>query len=745
MSDPYYSNQEVELEAYIEDTDNTIIWSTVHLRDYTKKAWNYEEGDDDIIKDDKVMTNYEDAADNSESPETENQKAVEKEHVETPDVPFEGEYVDDIELMKSMGLPTSFGSKMSYKSKKKTQYFEESEYYKNYNDIYSQYDENIINDYIKDEELSFLPCEEPLSNDIDDFEEEWQEFWGQNGDNLILNSWIQKYKDYINPTYLAEAASSGAPNVNAKLDQVIDDLHNINVNQFSDKVFIDGSSKDNREKLSEDNKIFEDLDQNEKVNNSDGSQIDTPNEYDNMFNAKGPLKDEPWSAPQTEEAWNELWVQHSKDQYNYQYELFRDLKLNEIYPIVKDEEGDKSGTDENDKCPYCNRPNCYFCTDLTFSKGLLNFDGVILEEQTSDFVENSSNMEVVSDNDGPNEMPIKFKRNHPSDSEETENAVDCITNLGFIVRPNSSLKIISKKNRKKKHQRKWRCPIKMIAGKSSTTEKENKNDVNTADEQKEDRTVEAAPGEVARVDSNVESEAPIDPVFKKYWSQRYRLFSRFDDGIKLDEESWFSVTPEKIARHIADRCCCDVIVDAFCGAGGNSIQFASQCCHVIAIDIDPKKIELAKHNAKVYEVDEYIDFIVGDYFDIAPRLKADVVFLSPPWGGPSYLEDKEYDLHKIEPDIYPFKTLGTQLPQLTVLSYFIVYSLTFSTFKTFEVTKKITNNIALLAPRNAITNQLCQLAGEGNHVEIEQNYLNKKVKTITAYYGDLVTSYSAED
>ena len=27
----------------------------------------------------------------------------------------------------------------------------------------------------------------------------------------------------------------------------------------------------------------------------------------------------------------------------------------------------------------------------------------------------------------------------------------------------------------------------------------------------------------------------------KYWDQRYRLLSKFDDGVQLDEESWFSV------------------------------------------------------------------------------------------------------------------------------------------------------------------------------------------------------------
>ena len=43
-------------------------------------------------------------------------------------------------------------------------------------------------------------------------------------------------------------------------------------------------------------------------------------------------------------------------------------------------------------------------------------------------------------------------------------------------------------------------------------------------------------------------------------------------------EGWFSVTPEKIAEHIAGRVSQSLesgtIVDAFCGVGGNTIQFA---------------------------------------------------------------------------------------------------------------------------------------------------------------------------
>jgi 23S rRNA G2445 N2-methylase RlmL len=68
------------------------------------------------------------------------------------------------------------------------------------------------------------------------------------------------------------------------------------------------------------------------------------------------------------------------------------------------------------------------------------------------------------------------------------------------------------------------------------------------------------------------------------------------------------------------------------------LQFAFTCERVIAIDIDPHKIELARHNAAVYGVADRIEFIVGDFFDIMPTVTAaDVVFLSPPWGGPDYL------------------------------------------------------------------------------------------------------------
>ncbi|KAK4056360.1 putative diacylglycerol O-acyltransferase tgs1 [Microbotryomycetes sp. JL221] len=144
-----------------------------------------------------------------------------------------------------------------------------------------------------------------------------------------------------------------------------------------------------------------------------------------------------------------------------------------------------------------------------------------------------------------------------------------------------------------------------------------------------------------------QDELPAD--MTKYWHQRYRLFSLFDEGCELDLEGWFSVTPEKIAQQIAERCRTNVIVDAFCGVGGNAIQFAMTCEKVIAIDNSPVRLRCAKRNAEIYGVADHIQFVLADFVEwtneylvqksaglIPQDEQVEVVFMSPPWGGVDY-------------------------------------------------------------------------------------------------------------
>ncbi|KAK9066741.1 hypothetical protein SSX86_014064 [Deinandra increscens subsp. villosa] len=203
----------------------------------------------------------------------------------------------------------------------------------------------------------------------------------------------------------------------------------------------------------------------------------------------------------------------------------------------------------------------------------------------------------------------------------------------------------------------------------------------------------------------------VSPIIGKYWCQRYILFSKYDDGIKMDEEGWFSATPECIANHHAFRCGSGIIVDCFTGVGGNAIRFAPKSTHIIAIDIDPKKIEYAQHNAAVYGVNDLIEFITGDCFILAQKLKADVVFLSPPWGGPEYVKARNFDINTmLKPHDGQFL---------------------------FNVAKEVAPRIVMFLPRNVNTNQLAELSLSANPpwtLEVEKNFVNGKLKAITAYF-----------
>lgn len=36
-----------------------------------------------------------------------------------------------------------------------------------------------------------------------------------------------------------------------------------------------------------------------------------------------------------------------------------------------------------------------------------------------------------------------------------------------------------------------------------------------------------------------------------YWAQRYRIFSKYDEGVWLTDDAWFGVTPESVAEYVS--------------------------------------------------------------------------------------------------------------------------------------------------------------------------------------------------
>ncbi|PTB65392.1 hypothetical protein BBK36DRAFT_1142378 [Trichoderma citrinoviride] len=167
-------------------------------------------------------------------------------------------------------------------------------------------------------------------------------------------------------------------------------------------------------------------------------------------------------------------------------------------------------------------------------------------------------------------------------------------------------------------------------------------------------------------------EVPWD--IQKYFSQRYSIWSYYDAGVHMTDDAWFGVTPEPVANQIAFELAegyyereHNVLIDAFGGAGGNTIAFAlsERWDRIIAIERDPATLACAQHNAELYGVDpgavtwvlgdsfEYMDLLVNAPEKLHPELRVDIqsamVFASPPWGGTGYRDEEIFDLSIMHP------------------------------------------------------------------------------------------------
>ncbi|GMP44041.1 hypothetical protein CsSME_00013154 [Camellia sinensis var. sinensis] len=101
------------------------------------------------------------------------------------------------------------------------------------------------------------------------------------------------------------------------------------------------------------------------------------------------------------------------------------------------------------------------------------------------------------------------------------------------------------------------------------------------------------------------------------------------------------------------------------------------------------------------------------HITLSSKSGADTVFLSPPWGGPNYTKVTTYDMK-------------------TMLKPHDGHVL-------FNVARGIASKVVMFLPRNVDFNQLAELSLSANppwSLEVEKNFLNGKLKAITAYFTD---------
>ena len=170
---------------------------------------------------------------------------------------------------------------------------------------------------------------------------------------------------------------------------------------------------------------------------------------------------------------------------------------------------------------------------------------------------------------------------------------------------------------------------------------------------------------------------------------------------------------------------------------------------MIALDTSPIRLALARHNASIYGVADRIEFILMDYLEFAKEYAAkpeeerniDVVFLSPPWGGPQYLTmspSKEKDLVETMLETAPSYSLQNILP--------------IPGDELFRLSRQISKNVAYYLPRNVDLEEVSKLLATSDPkftstqrevqeeiVEVEEEYMAGKLKAVTCYFGGLVS------
>ena len=165
---------------------------------------------------------------------------------------------------------------------------------------------------------------------------------------------------------------------------------------------------------------------------------------------------------------------------------------------------------------------------------------------------------------------------------------------------------------------------------------------------------------------------------------------------------------------------------------------------VIALDISPVRLALARHNAALYGVADRIEFILADFTTFVQSYlslpssrarKIDVVFLSPPWGGPSYLDSS------VEQGNQAIDSGVESLPS----DYSLASVLPLPGDELFALARKITPHVAYFLPRNMDVKEIGALIGDAvedqegrrEKVEIEEEWMGNKLKALTCYFGGL--------
>jgi 16S rRNA G966 N2-methylase RsmD len=168
------------------------------------------------------------------------------------------------------------------------------------------------------------------------------------------------------------------------------------------------------------------------------------------------------------------------------------------------------------------------------------------------------------------------------------------------------------------------------------------------------------------------------------------------EQIQLDEVAKYSVTDMRTADEISNfiakldglNANNIVITDGTACAGGNTISFCKKFKKVQTVELDRNRYDMLMHNLKILGCTNATCYH-KNYLELVSSLTQDIVFLDPPWGGPSYKKKDEVELFLGD---VPLAEVCEQLKSKT--KYVIIKAPTNLNYEKFKA--KINGNLQVL-------------------------------------------------
>lgn len=162
----------------------------------------------------------------------------------------------------------------------------------------------------------------------------------------------------------------------------------------------------------------------------------------------------------------------------------------------------------------------------------------------------------------------------------------------------------------------------------------------------------------------------IKSYFLLYWNNKSKItnikssnsnilyyFPKIDnikyDKLQISNIGKYSITPNKdsikinyflynyIKKYNLNKI---ILTDATCGNGGNTIHFSLYFDKIIAIDKCKIHCNITENNINVYNL-KNVSIINDNYLNIMYKITQDIIFIDPPWGGPSYKKYKNIKIY----------------------------------------------------------------------------------------------------